>query len=148
MPVEPSPERKKKLEEALFKMAHGLGDKTSSHERRKQTDALMAERQKKREAEEAEWAKKNAPNLPEMEKRHAEMRDKYKQLGGSNWQYADREQNLTDSERQARAMEHDMNYLGEQISKIKKAGYKKGGKISLKDCKVSTVAKSKKSSGW
>ena len=148
MPVEPSPERKKQLEEALFKMAHMMGDKTSSRERREQTDALMAERRKKREAEEAEWVKKNAPNLPEMEKRHAEMRDKYKKLGGSNWQYADREQNLTDSERQARSMEREMNDLGRQIQQIKNAGYKKGGKISLKDCSVSTAQKSKKSSGW
>ena len=119
MPVEPSPERKKKLEEALFKMAHGLSDKAPTRE---QTDALMAERRKKREVEQAEWAKKNAPNLPDMEKRHAEMKDKYKKLGGSNWQYADREQNLTDSERQARSMEREMNDLGRQIQQIKNAG--------------------------
>ena len=56
--------------------------------------------------------------------------------------------NLTDSERQARAMEPEMNRLGSEISKIKGAGYKKGGKISLKDCKVSTAEKNKKSSGW
>ncbi len=58
--------------------------------------------------------------LPELEAEYAEMRARYKSLGGSDWQYADREQNLTDREREARSMEGPMNNLWRQIQAAKK----------------------------
>ena len=145
MMLESSPATKKAVAEALRKMELGISDKRKTRE---DTDAMMAERRKKAEAERAESMKRDAPNLPAMEKQHAEMRSKYQKLGGSNWQYADREQNLTANEREARGMEQEMNRLGARIADMKRAGYKKGGKISLKDCSVSTASKGKKNAGW
>jgi hypothetical protein len=40
--------------------------------------------------------------LPELRAQYEELMRKFKSLGGSSYQYADREQNLSDSERQAR----------------------------------------------
>jgi hypothetical protein len=59
--------------------------------------------------------------LPELETEYEAMKQRYRSLGGSNWQYADREQNLTDREREARAMEGPMNNLWRQINAAKKA---------------------------
>ncbi len=59
--------------------------------------------------------------LPELRAEYDEMRAKYKSLGGSDWQYADREQNLTSSEREARSMEGPMNNLWRQIQAAEKA---------------------------
>jgi hypothetical protein len=54
------------------------------------------------------------------------MKAEYKSLGGSNWQYADREQNLTDREREARSMEGPMNNLWRTISAAEKAQTSQG----------------------
>lgn len=59
--------------------------------------------------------------LPELKAQYQAMQEKYKSLGGSNWQYADREQNLTDREREARSMEGALNDLWRQISTAEKA---------------------------
>ena len=59
--------------------------------------------------------------LPELKSKYEQMKDKYKSLGGSNWQYADREQNLTDREREARSMEGPMNNLWRQIQAAEKS---------------------------
>lgn len=59
--------------------------------------------------------------LPELKSEYEQMRAKYKSLGGSDWQYADREQNLTDREREARSMEGPMNNLWRQIQAAEKA---------------------------
>ncbi len=59
--------------------------------------------------------------LPELKAEYEQMKAKYKSLGGSNWQYADREQNLSASEREARSMEGPMNNLWRQISAAEKA---------------------------
>ena len=59
--------------------------------------------------------------LPELKSEYEQMKDKYKSLGGSNWQYADREQNLTDREREARSMEGPMNNLWRQIQAAEKS---------------------------
>ena len=53
---------------------------------------------------------------------YADMKAKYKSLGSSNWQYADREQNLTDQERQARAMEPALRNMAQRIARAEKAG--------------------------
>ena len=47
----------------------------------------------------------------------SQMKDRYDSLGGNNWQYADREQNLTDREREARSMEPALHRLGSRIAR-------------------------------
>lgn len=141
MMMESSPATKKAVADALKKMQTGKFDKKKT---RADTDAMMAARRKERGAQSLEAAKKDAPNLASLQKQHAEMQGKYQKLGGSNYQYADREQNLSEGERQARSMESGMNQLGSRIGAIKKAGYSKGGKINLSACNVSTASKSKK----
>ncbi len=59
--------------------------------------------------------------LPELKAEYARMKAEYKSLGGSDWQYADRDQNLTDAERRARDMEGAMNNLWRQISAAERA---------------------------
>lgn len=145
MILESSPAVKRAVAEAMKKIESGQSDKKKT---RADTDAMMAERSKRMAVERRETAKKDAPNLPALEKQHAEMKSKYEKLGGNNYQYADREQNLSANEREARSMEHGMNALGRRIGEIKGAGYAKGGKISLKDCSVSTASKGKKNAGW
>mgnify|MGYP003353001421 FL=1 len=145
MIIETSPAMKRAVAEAMKKIESGQSDKKKTAA---DTNAMIAERRKKMEVERREAAKKDAPNLSALEKQYAEMKSKYEKLGGNNYQYADREQNLTANEREARSMEHGMNALGRRIGEIKNAGYKKGGKISLKDCSVSTASKGKKNSGW
>lgn len=64
--------------------------------------------------------------LPELRDEYEAMRAKYRSLGGSDWQYADREQNLTDREREARGMEGPMNSLWRQIQAAEKAQGQQG----------------------
>jgi hypothetical protein len=68
----------------------------------------------------------NIAKLPELKAEYERMKAQYKSLGGSNWQYADREQNLTDGERKARAMEGPMNNLWRTISAAEKAQKSQG----------------------
>jgi hypothetical protein len=78
--------------------------------------------------------------LPELKTQYAEMQAKYKALGGSNWQYADREQNLSDREREARSMEGPMNNLWRSISAAEKAqkeqGVAEGSEDKIKQLKA------------
>lgn len=142
-----SPAMKKAVGEALKKMESGKSDPKKT---RASTDAMISTRRKETDAKNLAAARKDSINLPALEKQHAEMQSKYQKLGGNNYQYADREQNLTTGEREARSMERGMNDLGSRIGAIKKAGntYAKGGKISLKACGVSTASKGKKKSSW
>jgi hypothetical protein len=59
-------------------------------------------------------------NLPELEAEYRDMLARYKQLGGSNYQYADREQNLSREEREARDMEYSIRSLGQRIRAAQK----------------------------
>jgi hypothetical protein len=68
----------------------------------------------------------NIAKLPELKANYERMKAEYKSLGGSNWQYADREQNLTDRERKARGMEGPMNNLWRTISAAEKAQKSQG----------------------
>ena len=68
----------------------------------------------------------NIAKLPELKAEYERMKAEYKSLGGSNWQYADREQNLTDREREARSMEGPMNNLWRTISAAEKAQKSQG----------------------
>lgn len=84
----------------------------------KRADARI---EKSRQADAARRLAADVAALPDLEAKYQEMVAKYKSLGGSDWQYADREQNLTDREREARSMEGPMNNLWRQIQAAKKS---------------------------
>jgi hypothetical protein len=80
--------------------------------------------------------------LPELKAEYEQMQAKYKSLGGSNWQYADRDQNLSASEREARSMEGPMNNLWRQIQAAEKAqGTVKEGLQNAQNEAEATLAK-------
>ena len=81
---------------------------------------------KQRDAEQAKQTADLVARLPELKAEYEKMQQRYKALGGSNWQYADREQNLTSSEREARSMEGAMNHLWRQIQAAEKAQGQQG----------------------
>jgi len=61
-------------------------------------------------------------DLPHLEAEYAKMKKEYEALGGSDWQYADREQNLSAGERKARSMESGLHHLANRIRRAKKHG--------------------------
>jgi membrane protein involved in colicin uptake len=156
-----SPETKRKIEEAAKKAEDFFSGKTprktpaeakAEHEAWKQKSmADVKARNEKAKAEalehEKETAKRDAADLPNLQKQHAEMEATYNK--GKNWEYADREQNLSPEERTARDMRGSMSQLAQRIHNVKKHGFKQGGKINLKDCSVSTHEKnSKHKNSW
>ena len=80
-------------------------------EERERTNQMLAQRAKDREASAAQAAAADAEKLPELKAEYDAMRKRYQSLGGSNWQYADREQNLSDAEREARSMAVSYTHL-------------------------------------
>ena len=87
---------------------------------RERTQQMMAQRAKDRAEQERQAAQTDAAKLPELKAEYKKMLDQYKSLGGSNWQYADREQNLSDAERKARSMEPELRRLGQRIAQAEK----------------------------
>lgn len=90
--------------------------------------ALMA----KDKAASQKRLKEDTAGLSGLEKQHQAMKAKYEGLGGSRYQMADREQNLSPAEREARGMESEMGKLSGRIQAAKKSNpssYKKGGKV-------------------
>lgn len=144
--IKSSPYAKKMVASAMKRMQAGISDKAPT---RAETEARLATRKKKSEAEQMESAKRDAANLESLEKEHAKSKAEYERLGGKSYQYADKQQNLSESERKAQGMESGMSAMQRRIDMAKKAGsMKKGGAISLKDCKVSTADKGKNKSHW
>ena len=90
-------------------------------EERARSQQRMAQRAADREKASADAASADLARLPELKAEYEQMKAEYDSLGGSNWQYADREQNLTDRERQARGMEHGLNSLGNRIARAEKS---------------------------
>lgn len=86
-------------------------------EERARTHATLAQRAKDR----LKANKIDPAELAKIEAELAEIVKTYKSLGGSNWQYADREQNLTDAERRARDLETSINNLHRRIAAHKEA---------------------------
>lgn len=82
---------------------------------------LKARDEKARTEKQARELADLVARLPELKAEYEAMKAKYKSLGGSDWQYADREQNLTASEREARSMEGPMNNLWRSIQAAEKA---------------------------
>ena len=154
MIIETSPAMKKAVAEALKKMDTYFDAKTprktpeqakAEHEAWKKKS--MADVKARNEKARAEGLAKDKADLPNLEKRHAELSAIHEK--GKNWQYADRDQNMTPDERAARGVSSELQRLSGRISAAKRdTSYSKGGKISLKDCSVSTASKGKKNSGW
>lgn len=145
-----SPQTKKSVQDALKQMEDFFSGKTprkTPEEARADREAWkqksMADVKARNEKNAAESRAKDKADLSNLQKRHAELSEIHEK--GKNWQYADRDQNLTPDERRAREVSGEMQRLGARISRAKDdSSYAKGGKISLKQCKVSTHEKSSK----
>jgi len=85
------------------------------NKREKGLNRLKARDEKARKAAADKDMADTIAQLPQLRDELDQMKAKYKSLGGSNWQYADREQNLTDREREARSMEGPINNLWRRI---------------------------------
>jgi len=142
MMLKSSPTVQKAVKEAMERFYAGKSDKAPTRE---ETDARLAARRK--QASENQL-KADSANLANLEKQHAEMQAIHEK--GKNWQYSDRDQNMSADERRARDIAGPMSNLGSRISAVKRStsSYAKGGKISLKDCSVSTASKGKNNSCW
>jgi len=145
-----SPQTKKSVQDALKQMEDFFSGKTprktpeeAKADREAWKKKSMAEVKARNEKARAESRAKDKADLPNLEKRHAELSSIYEK--GKNYQYADRDQNMTPDERRAREVSGELGNLGARIRMAKSDNsYAKGGKISLKDCKISTHEKSSK----
>lgn len=150
MTKDESPQKKKTIEDALKQMEDFFSGKTprktpeqAKADRDEWKRKSMAEVKARNEKAAAESRAKDKADLPNLQKRYAELSEIHEK--GKNWQYADRDQNMTENERRARDASGEMQRLGARISRAKDdSSYAKGGKISLKQCKVSTHEKSSK----
>ena len=95
---------------------HGTPD-----EERARSQQILAQRAKERDAAAVQAAADDAKILPELKAEYDALFKKYNSLGGRNWQYADREQNLTDREREARGIEPKLNQLAGRIARAEKS---------------------------
>ena len=148
-----SPEKKRRLEEALKKTEDFYSGKTprktpeqAKADREAFKQKSIADVKARNDKIKADAIERDRADLPELEKRHAEMSAMYSK--GKNWQYADRDQNLTDDERKARDISSELQQLSGRIHAAKNSNYKQGGKINLKDCSVSTHNKNPKHKDW
>ena len=148
-----SPEKKRRLEEATKKIEDFFSGKTprktpaeAKAEREAWKQKSMSDVKARNEKIKAEGIARDKADLPNLEKRHSELSEIASK--GKNWMYADREQNLSDEERKARNASSELQQLSGRIHAAKNSSFKQGGKINLKDCKVSTASKSKSSSCW
>jgi hypothetical protein len=95
-------------------MAHKMAPQDEMRKRQAERDAqAQAERQQR--------IQQDIENLPDLISQFRDMKSEYESMGGSNWQYADNEQNLSDEERKARGMETSMRQLADRIHTAKKA---------------------------
>jgi hypothetical protein len=89
---------------------------------RERTNQMLAQRATDREQQAIQSATNDAKILPQLKAEYDEVFKKYNSLGGRNWQYADREQNLTSAEREARSLEPKLNALSRRIHDATKQG--------------------------
>jgi hypothetical protein len=104
-----------------FKNLRIHGDPDHDELRRQDQEKRDTERQAVHQRSQDATAQDHA-NLHQLEAEYEKMKSEYKALGGSSWQYADREQNLTASERKARGMEDGLNRLHSRIVRARKHG--------------------------
>jgi len=111
------------LADDFMKMAKDMGMNPrragTPAQERERTQQIMAQRAKERAEQEKQIAQADAARLPELQAEYDDMMKKYQSLGGNNWQYADREQNLSDREREARAMEPELQRRRAQLARAK-----------------------------
>ena len=98
----------------VIAMAHKMAPQDKMRERQAQRDAQSQSERQQRIQQDIE-------NLPDLISQYNDMEAEYESMGGKNWQYADREQNLSDEERKARGMETSMRQLADRIHTAKKA---------------------------
>jgi len=98
----------------LRAMAHKMAPQDKMRERQAERDAQAKSERQQRIQQDIE-------NLPDLISQYNDMEAEYESMGGKNWQYADREQNLSDEERKARGMETSMRQLADRIHTAKKA---------------------------
>jgi hypothetical protein len=108
-------------------------DLATFNKRERGLNRLKARDEKSRADAQAKQLADLVARLPELKAEYEAMRAEYKSLGGSDWQYADREQNLSSRERQARSMEGPMNNLWRQIQAAEKAQKSEGVAEGWKD---------------
>ena len=143
-----SPSAKEAVEAALKKISEGPR-KTGAEmkaDREAWKQKSMADVKARNDKIKADAIARDKADLPNLEKRHSELSGIASK--GKNWMYADREQNLSDEEREARNASSELQQLSRRIHAAKNSSYKQGGKISLKDCGVSTASKGKNNSSW
>ena len=104
-----------------FKNLRIHGDPEHDELRRQDQEKRDTERQAVHQRSQDATGQDHA-NLHQLEAEYEKMKSEYKALGGSSWQYADREQNLTASERKARSMEDGLNRLHARIVRARKHG--------------------------
>jgi hypothetical protein len=104
-----------------FKNLRIHGDSEHDELRRQDQEKRDIERQAVHQRSQDATGQDHA-NLHQLEAEYEKMKSEYKALGGSSWQYADREQNLTASERKARGMEDGLNRLHSRIVRARKHG--------------------------
>jgi hypothetical protein len=104
-----------------FKNLRIHGDPEHDELRRQDQEKRDTERQAVHQRSQDATGQDHA-NLHQLEAEYEKMKSEYKALGGSSWQYADREQNLTASERKARSMEDGLNRLHSRIVRARKHG--------------------------
>lgn len=118
----------KKIDESLADQimqsarAAGLNPRLAGtpEQERERSQQILAQRAQERDQQARQAAMDDARNLMALKTEYKQMKDRYESLGGSNWQYADREQNLTDREREARGMEPALNRLAARIHAAEK----------------------------
>jgi len=104
-----------------FKNLRIHGDPEHDELRRQDSEKRETDRAVAHQKSQDDQAQDHA-DLPHLEAEYAKMKKEYEALGGSDWQYADREQNLSAGERKARSMESGLHHLANRIRRAKKHG--------------------------
>jgi len=95
--------------------------KATFDKRERGLNRVKARDERARKAEQDQQLADLIARLPELKAEYERISAEYKSLGGSNWQYADREQNMSDGERKARGLEGQLYNLSRQIQAAEKA---------------------------
>jgi small-conductance mechanosensitive channel len=110
------------LADQIMKSAQATGLKPrlagTPEQERERSAEILAKQAGERKASAVKTAQ--GEDIDALTAKLKELESRYKSLGGANWQYADREQNLTDREREARAMEPELNRLRQRLAQARK----------------------------
>ena len=124
MIIESSPATKRAVQEALKKADDFFSGKTprktvEEHkaEREAWKQKSMADVKARNDKMKADALARDKADLANLEKRHAELSAIHEK--GKNWQYADRDQNMTPEERAARNVSGELQRLSGRIGAAK-----------------------------